>query len=244
MKSKFFISEVKKIEYIENHCSQITSNISQLKEDLKQHADNPAVQEIIEQLEEQLPAIENEPDNGAAIKIIEHYYCNLAKALSKLGKLLYAKRNIETAISMYDQTIQHDPASEKASTRPDVAFKTLTNSSLNLYETGEITSLLKKYSLPDSSQAALERGLRIAATNNKIGDLGKFIKYVKNIDAQDTNMNVRRTALHWAAVKGHNKCCKLLLDAGASVTIPDARNETAEMYLNLNSAAESTNTFV
>ncbi len=104
-------------------------------------------------------------------------------------------------------------------------------SSSSLFETTEIQMLVKKYSLPDNSQASLEKGLRKAATNNNIDDLKKFIKLVKNINAQDTNPNVQRTALHWAAIKGHDTCYNLLLESGADRNIPDKKGETALAYL-------------
>lgn len=91
-----------------------------------------------------------------------------------------------------------------------------------LFQNAEMRSLLKKYSLPDDTQASLEKGLRNAATNNNVADLELFIRVVKNINAQDTNPKMKRTALHWASVKGHKECYRLLQDAGAKANIPDA----------------------
>ncbi len=104
-------------------------------------------------------------------------------------------------------------------------------SSSVLFETTDINILIKKYNLPDSSQVSLEKGLRNAATNNQVEDLKKFIQLVKNINAQDANPKVKRTALHWAAIKGHDDCCQLLLESGANHSIPDAIGETAAKYL-------------
>lgn len=100
-----------------------------------------------------------------------------------------------------------------------------------LFENTEINYLVKKYNLSGNTQPLLEKGLRNAATNNQVADLKKFIKFVKNIDAQDTNPKVQRTALHWAAVKGHDECCQLLLESGANPNILDAAGEAAMKHL-------------
>lgn len=101
----------------------------------------------------------------------------------------------------------------------------------SLFKTTEINYLIKKYNLPDSSQLSLEKGLRNAANKNQLSDLKKFIPLVKNINAEDPNPITRRTALHWAAIKGHEECCQLLLESGASHSISDALGETADKYL-------------
>lgn len=102
-----------------------------------------------------------------------------------------------------------------------------------MFEHCELERLVKKYTLPNTSQKTLEKGLRNAAVNNKIFDLKIFLKYVKNIDAKDDNEKVGRTALHWAAMKGHKECCRFLLAAKAKSNIPDANGKTASEYLNL-----------
>lgn len=93
-----------------------------------------------------------------------------------------------------------------------------------------ITTLVAKYKLPDDSQPSLEKGLRVAATNNHVEDLKFFISMVKNINAQDANPKVKRTALHWAAIKGHDECYQLLLAAGAKTDILDFEEKMAGQY--------------
>lgn len=105
-------------------------------------------------------------------------------------------------------------------------------SSNTLFEKNNtIKLLIEAYALPDFTQASLEKGLRNAAGNNKIKDLKEFITLVENIDAQDINPKVKRTALHWAAIKGYEECYKLLQEAGANSNIIDAQGKTALDYL-------------
>jgi hypothetical protein len=106
------------------------------------------------------------------------------------------------------------------------------SSAHSFFNQEDINSLIKKYNLPDNSQESLEKGLRNAATNDKYDDLKIFIKHVKNIDAQDSNPKVRRTALHWAAIKKHDRCYQLLLASGAKDNISDANGESAANYSN------------
>lgn len=96
-----------------------------------------------------------------------------------------------------------------------------------LFQNAEMVSLLKKYNLPNDTQASLEKGLRNAAANNATADLKFFISAVTNINAQDTNPKMKRTALHWASIKGHDECYELLLNAGANPDIPDADEKKA-----------------
>lgn len=93
----------------------------------------------------------------------------------------------------------------------------------------EMNKLVKKYSLGDISQTSLEKGMRNAATNNQLEDLKLFTKYVKNINATDNNPLVKRTALHWAAFKGHKACYDWLLNHGATDSI-DAKGKKAHDY--------------
>ncbi len=109
--------------------------------------------------------------------------------------------------------------------------KKIVNNSNTFFDNVKIAPLIKKYGLPDSTQKSFEQGLRNAAANNKIDDLKIFIKLVKNINAQDVNPNVQRTALHWAAIKGHKECYQLLINADANPDIPEAAGETASMYI-------------
>lgn len=113
--------------------------------------------------------------------------------------------------------------------------------SQGLFENTEIKLLVKKYGLSDASQDSLEKGLRNAATNNQSDDLKVFIRYVDNINAQDTNPKMKRTALHWAAIKGHETCCQLLLEANAKSDVTDANGETASKYLKNTVSVTKTN---
>ncbi|PJD93302.1 MAG: hypothetical protein CK424_02630 [Legionella sp.] len=91
-------------------------------------------------------------------------------------------------------------------------------------------SKLEEYKLPNDSQENLEKGLRIAAHNNRYGDIQKFIQYVKNINAQDNNPEKRFTALHLAVLKDHKEIAQLLKNGGALVDIKDAKHKTAMDY--------------
>lgn len=91
-------------------------------------------------------------------------------------------------------------------------------------------SKLKEYKLLNDSQENLEKGLRIAAHNNRYDDVEIFIQYVKNINAQDNNPEKRLTALHLAVIKNHKEIAQLLKNCGALVDIQDAKNKTAIGY--------------
>ena len=91
-------------------------------------------------------------------------------------------------------------------------------------------SKLAEYKLLNDSQESLEKGLRIAAHNNRYSDIPLFIQYVKNINAQDNNPEKRLTALHLAVLKGHKEIAQLLKDSGALVDIRDAKNKTVVDY--------------
>ena len=93
----------------------------------------------------------------------------------------------------------------------------------------ELSRLVKKYKLPDTTQTSLEKGLRNAAYNNLIEDLKVFIAFVKNVNAADSNLATTRTALHCAAFKGHSDCYELLIAAGANALQVDATGQTAEV---------------
>ena len=94
-----------------------------------------------------------------------------------------------------------------------------------------LPSLIKKYELPDGSQPSLERALRVAATNNQLKDLKLLIPFVHNINASDSNPEVKKTALHWAKIKGHDACFRLLKSYGARDDILDAQGKMAEDYV-------------
>jgi hypothetical protein len=105
-----------------------------------------------------------------------------------------------------------------------------TQAKATVFKQPDVKPLVAKYKLPDDLQASLEKGLRVAATNNQAEDLKVFISVVKNINAQDANPKVMRTALHWAAVKGQDECYQLLIAAGAKSDIHDYEGKTAEQY--------------
>lgn len=95
----------------------------------------------------------------------------------------------------------------------------------------DLTRLIKKYKLADSSQVSLEKGLRNAATNNLPDDIRTFLNYVQNVNAADTNPTSLKTALHWAASKSHHECCDILLAAGADPSLADATGNTPQKYM-------------
>jgi len=106
-----------------------------------------------------------------------------------------------------------------------------TTPATNRREESLAARLKNKYNLEDTSQSSLEKGLRNAAANNKVDDVKLFIELVIDIDAKDNNPQIRRTALHHAAIRGHREVCQLLLNANAKTNIPDAHGETADCYL-------------
>jgi hypothetical protein len=93
-----------------------------------------------------------------------------------------------------------------------------------------LNKMIVKYQLKDASQVMLEKGLRMAANNKNVNDLKFFIKQVNNIDAQDANLQSKKTALHWATIKKSKECISALLDAKARADIPDANHKTAFEY--------------
>jgi acyl-CoA synthetase (AMP-forming)/AMP-acid ligase II len=91
--------------------------------------------------------------------------------------------------------------------------------------------LIKTYQLEDHSQTSFEKGLRKAVVNNRIEDVKKFLTVVDNINAQDPNPDTKRTALHWAAIKGHQECYTLLRAHGAEDDVFDAQKKMPADYL-------------
>jgi WD40 repeat protein len=96
---------------------------------------------------------------------------------------------------------------------------------------------LKKYNLSDKSPKSLEKALRQAAANNQIDDLKLLIQRV-DINSQDDNPKNKKTALHWATLKGSTEVVSLLLNAGAKFDILDAENKTAFDYAQLSGSNE------
>jgi acyl-coenzyme A synthetase/AMP-(fatty) acid ligase/thioesterase domain-containing protein len=97
------------------------------------------------------------------------------------------------------------------------------------FQSTRLERIVNAYKLPDTSQSSLEKALRQAACNNRIDDLRFLMSKVSNIDAQDTNPDSQRTALHWAAIKLHHECYELLLEK-ADRAIVDAKGQTAVDY--------------
>jgi len=87
--------------------------------------------------------------------------------------------------------------------------------------------LLTKYKLDNDSQASLEQGLRRAASTGCAADLAIFIRYVRDVNAQDGNSASKKTALHWAALNGHEDCYQALIVAKARDNIEDAQGKMA-----------------
>lgn len=126
-------------------------------------------------------------------------------------------------------TVKQNASRVAEQVKPYISFLHSNFSSLN-EDRNALKQLIKKYSLPDTTQASIEKGLRNAATNNQLEDLKLFTKAVQNINATDSNAKVKRTALHWAAIKGHTECYQWLLEQGAVNTIADADGKTANDY--------------
>ncbi len=110
-------------------------------------------------------------------------------------------------------------------------IQTYSKPNTKLFPESKLAQIVKLYKLPDSAQKSLEKGLRMAAANNKAEDINIFIELGANINAQDTNPKIRRTALHWATIKGYQDCIDVLLSQGCDTDITDADNKTAHEYI-------------
>ncbi len=75
------------------------------------------------------------------------------------------------------------------------------------------------------SQRQLEKELRNAANQNKVKKLKELLSQVRDVNAQDTGQH-QRAALHWAIERQALECVELLLNAGASVTLVDAKGKS------------------
>lgn len=75
------------------------------------------------------------------------------------------------------------------------------------------------------AQSTLEKGLRRAAFSKVPDDVDFFLKYVKNVNAQDADK--QDTALHIAVRKGCVECVQKLLDRGADPEIRNKNKRTA-----------------
>jgi WD40 repeat protein len=93
-----------------------------------------------------------------------------------------------------------------------------------------LNKALKKYKLLDGSSFNLTQGLIKAAWNNDVDDIEIFLRAGCNINERDRNPKFRRTALHWAVVKGSKAAIEKLLEKGAGKDIPDASGKTPLDY--------------
>jgi len=93
-----------------------------------------------------------------------------------------------------------------------------------------LAKIKQEYGLLSLSQPNLEKALRMAAANNKPVDAAFLIIRVKvNVDAVDSNAVSKKTALHHAAQRNHNKVVSHLLRLKADTSIQDANGKTARM---------------
>src|SRR5690606_37251455 len=98
-----------------------------------------------------------------------------------------------------------------------------------LFKSDVPPKLLEKYRLTDTSQSSLAKGLRNAAYRNDVEDLKFFIGRVTDINACD-DREYKRNALHWAVIRSHTECVKLLLEAGVDLSIKDVNHKTVFAY--------------
>lgn len=95
----------------------------------------------------------------------------------------------------------------------------------------KIQDILKRYQIAKESQLPpVETSLRRATAMGNKEDVVNLSKIVKDINAQDKNPKIKRTALHWAAVKKHADVYDFLISIGANPNIRDAQEKTAEDY--------------
>ncbi|MBS0358643.1 MAG: SAM-dependent methyltransferase [Proteobacteria bacterium] len=117
---------------------------------------------------------------------------------------------------------------------PDhIKAKTMLSVTLRVAEErlSEEERLLKKYQPPaETTLPTFEAALRRLTANGCEADVKFLIQSVSNIDAQDTNPESLKTALHWAVIKGYAGIAEFLMDMGARTDIPDARGKTAKEY--------------
>ncbi len=94
-----------------------------------------------------------------------------------------------------------------------------------------LKEMFKKYRDPkDQTMPSAERVLRRAAKAGNAADVKVLVSMVCDGDAQDNDLKSRRTALHWAVIKGHVEAAKVLINGGARSDISDASGQTAEDY--------------
>lgn len=90
--------------------------------------------------------------------------------------------------------------------------------------------LTTKYNLSNTSDEQLAKGLRRASAQNDYDDVAYLISLVPDVNIQDGNPLNRKTALHWAIMRGSKESISLLVAAGARSDIPDAAGKTARNY--------------
>lgn len=96
------------------------------------------------------------------------------------------------------------------------------------------STLQKKYfTKKDSALPNVNTVLRRAAAFSSVEQLQQVLFFVTDLDQADVGES-KSTALHWAVIKGKLDNAQLLIAAGASPDIPDAKLKTARDY-----AAES-----
>lgn len=75
----------------------------------------------------------------------------------------------------------------------------------------------------DLRQHLLDNALSYAALEDQQGAARLLLEAGARIDALSHGFDYRGSALHWAAIRGHEELCQLLLDAGADATLRDLK---------------------
>jgi hypothetical protein len=107
-----------------------------------------------------------------------------------------------------------------------------TREQLNNVSKLTLNEILNKYKAErDKTTPLIETVLRRAVAQGHEQDVVLICEAVKQINAQDDNPESRRTALHWAAIKGHERIYSFLISKGAKSDIKDVEGKSAEDYL-------------
>lgn len=91
-----------------------------------------------------------------------------------------------------------------------------------------LLDMLTSYNLTTSIDD-MQKALRIAASKDNVDALKMLLSRVK-VNAQDTNPQNLKTALHWAVIKQSINSIKLILKFGGRFDIKDAKGKTALDY--------------
>lgn len=169
------------------------------------------------------------------------------------SKTYWLKRNIHPEIfysdgSVVPQDKYHRNFSDEKSVKSlfvpsDQIFRGIFNKPVNDNDE-QMRKLKKLYKLSDNfTSQELEKGLRMAAANNKPNDIKFFSRMGANIDAQDATSSSFKTALHHAIIKQFIPCIHALLELGARYNINDASGKTALDYANESNSSEIKNIF-